>query len=98
MYQLEQHMSTVKLWQLDSSLELEYSLQQDAVLGYMDDFYREEGYRFDPVSQRANVIEFVQSPSFGALFLIVYEGQIAGYAVLAYGFSFEFGGKDGVTG
>jgi len=87
-------MATTKLWKLNPELEPEFSLQQDALVNLMREFYAEEGYGFDAKSQRERILEFVANPAYGALFLIVFDGQIAGYAVLAYGFSFEYGGKD----
>lgn len=64
------------------------------VLHMMEDFYVIDDYPFDKMMTAANLKKFVSNPELGRLWLIICEGEIIGYLVLTFGFSFEFRGRD----
>lgn len=51
------------------------------------------GYPFDRVMRQNLIRQLLEHPSQGSLWLIDHDNQPVGYAVLTYGFAFEFGGK-----
>ncbi|MDX1372914.1 MAG: GNAT family N-acetyltransferase [Nitrososphaeraceae archaeon] len=58
-----------------------------------------EFYGIDRKDKRANTLkgciaEFLNYPKYGSAFIIKYAGEIVGYVILAFGFSFEYGGRD----
>ena len=67
---------------------------QSELLQMMEDFYAIDGYEFDKDQTKQNLHDFGSNPALGRLFLIRADHDIAGYIVLAFGFSFEYGGRD----
>jgi GNAT superfamily N-acetyltransferase len=63
------------------------------LLDWIRDFYAHESIPFDPARSRATLAELIASPAFGRVFLLVAQGDAVGYAVVALGFSLEFGGR-----
>lgn len=67
----------------------------DVLVTLMDRFNRSQGYPFDAGVGRRALEVFTASPALGRLWLILTDGeQPAGYLVLSFGFSFEYGGHD----
>lgn len=64
------------------------------ILGMMERFYQIDGYPFQEAKNRRNLEQFLSHPALGRLWLIRVGEDPAGYIVLAYGFSFEYGGRD----
>ncbi|WP_299901346.1 GNAT family N-acetyltransferase [uncultured Aquimarina sp.] len=64
------------------------------VLEMMAAFNKIEGYEFDPIGREENVLAFTSDESLGRLYVMKYQQQIIGYLVLAFGFSFEYKGRD----
>jgi len=64
------------------------------ILAMMERFYAIDGYPFRPERTRRALEEFIADPRHGSLRLIEADGAVAGYAVLAVVYSFEFGGKN----
>jgi ribosomal protein S18 acetylase RimI-like enzyme len=65
-----------------------------ALLEMMRDFYAHESLRFDPgVAERA-LREMLADDRLGRVFLIGGGAEAAGYAVLTFGYSLEFHGRD----
>jgi GNAT superfamily N-acetyltransferase len=60
----------------------------------MAENYAEAGYPFDPAAARACFEALVRDPELGETWLVLVGGEIAGYAVLALGFSLEYRGRD----
>ncbi|MBI1315821.1 GNAT family N-acetyltransferase [bacterium] len=79
---------------LNSGPEPEFLLAAERALDLMAAFYTGEGYPFQRERSTALIQQFVQEPWFGDFFLIQWDSEVVGYAILAYGFSFEYGGKD----
>lgn len=66
-----------------------------AVLDMMADFNAIDGYPFDADLTRNNLLHFVNHPELGRLWLLcIHTDTIVGYACLAFGFSFEYRGRD----
>lgn len=59
----------------------------------MRDFYAIDAYPFDAEKMAANIAQFHAEPHSGRIELLLVDGQIAGYFVLTYIYSFEFGGR-----
>lgn len=64
------------------------------VLEMMASFNKIEGYDFDSIHREKNLSEFTSNLSLGRLYVITLQQQIIGYLVLAFGFSFEYKGRD----
>ena len=64
------------------------------ILAMMAGFNSEAGYRFNKARTPANLQTFILDPGLGALWTIRSGGITIGYLVLAFGFSFEYGGRD----
>lgn len=65
-----------------------------SLLGMMARFYAIDQYPFDAAKNRRNLEIFLGNEALGRLWLIRLAGETVGYIVLAYGFSFEYGGRD----
>ncbi len=63
------------------------------LLEWMRDFYAHEGIPFDPAVSEPVLRELLARPQLGHVLEIVADGRPVGYAVLALGFSLEFGGR-----
>lgn len=66
----------------------------EEVLSMMKDFNAIDHYPFDRELRHRNLIEFTQNENLGRLWVITWNGSSIGYIVLAFGFSFEYGGRD----
>jgi GNAT superfamily N-acetyltransferase len=64
-----------------------------ALLEWMRDFYAHEGIPFDPAVSEPVLRELLARPQLGRVLEILADGRPVGYAVLALGFSLEFGGR-----
>ena len=64
-----------------------------ALLAWMEDFYAHEGIPFDADRSSPTLLELLDHPAWGQVFVLVANGTPAGYAALAWGFSLEFGGR-----
>jgi len=62
------------------------------VLDLMTTFYAIDGYPIDKKVTQTNFETFISNPNLGQCFLIEFDGKVAGYVLLNYLFSFEFGG------
>lgn len=72
-----------------------YSAEDKAdVLEMMTSFNQIDGYPFDPAAGEKNLEGFTANESLGRVFLIIYENSTVGYIILAFGFSFEYNGRD----
>jgi len=60
----------------------------------MAENYAEAGYPFDPAAARACFEALARDPELGETWLVLVGGEVAGYAVLALGFSLEYRGRD----
>lgn len=63
----------------------------------MREFYAVEHLRFDEAAARRALAQILGSRVYGAVYLIRLGEEAAGYAVLAFGFSLEFEGRDALV-
>ena len=66
----------------------------DTLVEMMRDFNAHERIRFDEPEVRAALAQLFANDAYGLVCLILLGGEVAGYAVLAFGFSIEFRGRD----
>ncbi|MCB9281385.1 MAG: GNAT family N-acetyltransferase [Lewinellaceae bacterium] len=78
------------------SLEFRLAGPEDIeqILDMMEDFYAIDLYPFNREETRINVEKFIADPGLGRLWLVSTPEAVAGYAVLTFGYSFEFKGRD----
>ncbi len=63
--------------------------------GLVAAFHRHEGVKVTSDARRASINSLLGAPAQGRILLVqTHKTGIAGYAVLAFGFSLEFGGRD----
>lgn len=65
------------------------------LLTMMEDFFAMFKYPFDTTTREQQIEKLLHQKDWGQLFTFDEEGQEAGYLMLAYGYSFEFGGRIG---
>ncbi|HEX8147312.1 MAG TPA: GNAT family N-acetyltransferase [Pyrinomonadaceae bacterium] len=66
----------------------------DALVEMMRDFNAHERIAFDEPEVRAALAQLFANDSHGLACLILLNGEVAGYSVIAFGFSVEFRGRD----
>lgn len=66
----------------------------ESLLPLMADFYVHEGLTYDESLARQALLGLLKNELHGQVFLIEADAAIAGYAVLTFGYSLEFGGVD----
>ena len=64
------------------------------ILTMMEQFNSIDNYPFDRAKTEINLLEFLAHQSLGRTWVIKVDHLVIGYFVLAYGFSFEYGGRD----
>jgi ribosomal protein S18 acetylase RimI-like enzyme len=65
-----------------------------SILPLMCEFYEFEGISYDESRAIRLLTQLLNDASLGRLVIIEHETVIAGYVVLGFGFSIEFGGRD----
>ena len=65
-----------------------------AILAMMEVFYTMYNYPFDKEQTTKNLVEFIYDKRLGSLWVIREQEQTVGYVILAFGYSFSYGGKD----
>ncbi|MDQ3649920.1 MAG: GNAT family N-acetyltransferase [Acidobacteriota bacterium] len=78
---------------MDTNYKLADASDADALLVMMREFYAHEHLAFDEALARAALLEILGDGAFGRVWLISHKGEVAGYVVLTFGFSLEFGGR-----
>lgn len=63
----------------------------------MQEFYAHEELAFDEARARQSLLGLLQNEAHGHAYLIFRQGELAGYAVLTFGYSLEFGGVDALV-
>jgi ribosomal protein S18 acetylase RimI-like enzyme len=66
----------------------------DALLSMMRELNEHEGMAFDEPKARAALAQLFADERFGVAHLILFGEEPAGYLVVTFGFSIEFGGRD----
>ncbi|MCX6601475.1 MAG: GNAT family N-acetyltransferase [bacterium] len=65
-----------------------------AIVSLCRELNEHDGTPFHEARHRPAIAELIAHPEWGRIFLIETGDEVAGYAVLALGFSLEFGGRD----
>ena len=66
----------------------------DALLAMMPDLYAHDALAFDEAVARRALLGVIGDDTFGHVFLILLASEVVGYAVLTFGYSLEFHGRD----
>jgi ribosomal protein S18 acetylase RimI-like enzyme len=66
----------------------------DALAALVAEFHRESGYAFEAERVRRALRALLRDPALGRAWLVVADGVVAGYGVLTFGWSLEWGGRD----
>lgn len=69
----------------------------EALLALHRNFFAEDHYPYHEEETRANLAQLLGDPSLGRVFLLEEKGLPAGYLVLTFGFSLEFGGRNALV-
>jgi GNAT superfamily N-acetyltransferase len=66
----------------------------ELLLDFMQAYYALDGFAYDREKARAPLIPFLQNPNFGRAWLVLDGETPVGYAVLCFGYSLEWLGRD----
>lgn len=64
----------------------------ETVVPLMQEFYAIDGYPMDPIQSKVLFTAFISDEKLGKSWLLFFENKVAGYAILTFVFSFEYGG------
>lgn len=64
-----------------------------AVIEMMEEFYAIDNYPIDPIVSRDLMLEFLENDTLGKGWLILADGEVMGYVILTFVFSFEYKGR-----
>jgi GNAT superfamily N-acetyltransferase len=64
------------------------------IVGWMAQLAAQDAMRFDERVGREALERLLDSPDFGQVWLLQLDAEPAGYVVLTFGYSLEFGGRD----
>ena len=67
---------------------------REVLLGFIEAFNLEQGYAFERGRGGRVLDELLSDPALGGAWLLEVDGTAAGYLVLGFGFSLEYGGRD----
>jgi GNAT superfamily N-acetyltransferase len=79
---------------LTATAELASAARIQALVELMTEFYAESGYPLDRIWATNSFAALLNNPSWGAVWLLLDDGEVAGYVVVTVRFSMEFGGPD----
>jgi len=79
---------------MNAQFKLASEVNLSVVLKMMGDFHAIDGYPFDENIIAPLFLKMVANPEIGRFWLILADGKTIGYIVLAFGFSFEYLGRD----
>ena len=79
---------------METSFRAAETSDADTLLAMMRELYAHDRAPFDEPSARAALSQLLAEESYGLAYLILLGGEVAGYLVLTFGFSLEFGGRD----
>lgn len=64
----------------------------DLIVPMMQEFYAIDNYPIDIAISKALFLEFLENPHLGRAWLLYVDGEIVGYVILTFVFSFEYKG------
>jgi diamine N-acetyltransferase len=65
----------------------------DRLLPLIAAYYAHDGLRFEAAPMREGLVTFLADPALGRAFFLELAGELAGYALVSFGFDLEFGGR-----
>ncbi|HQR32437.1 MAG TPA: GNAT family N-acetyltransferase [Blastocatellia bacterium] len=78
----------------DLRFQLATTSDNELLLKMMQEFYQHEEITFDAANARQALHGILSNEAFGKVFLLFVNEMVAGYAVLTFGYSLEFCGRD----
>lgn len=66
----------------------------ETLLTLMQAYYVYDGHDFQAAKAHHALSQLLANPTFGLAWLIESDGKMAGYIVICFGYSLEFGGRD----
>jgi ribosomal protein S18 acetylase RimI-like enzyme len=70
------------------------STELDTLLDMIQALYKEDGYAFpDRLKAQQSVVQLIDNPAFGSIWMIEENHQPIGYVVLIFSYSLEYGGR-----
>ena len=79
---------------METSFRPALAVDAGALLAMMRELYEHERIRFDDGAARRALAQLLADDSCGVAHLILHGVETAGYLVITFGFSLEFGGRD----
>ncbi|MET0626196.1 MAG: GNAT family N-acetyltransferase [Pyrinomonadaceae bacterium] len=79
---------------METTFRIAEAADADALLTMMRELNEHEGMAFDEPKARAALAQLFADERFGVAHLMLSGGETAGYLVITFGFSIEFGGRD----
>ena len=79
---------------MEPSFRVAEPADADTLVEMMRDFNAHERIAFDETEVRDVLAQLFANDAYGLLFLILLGEKVAGYVVIAFGFSIEFRGRD----
>lgn len=77
-----------------SVIRIAEAVDVERMMPLVRDFYMYEKLVLDEARYRQLALELIGKDELGRLLVIEFEGELIGYAVIGFGFSLEFGGRD----
>jgi GNAT superfamily N-acetyltransferase len=79
-------------------MNIEYTIAAendiDLILDMMSEFYKHEQIKYNKEILRPVIIDMIQNPSLGKIWLINADSEVIGYFTLTFIFSMEYGGRN----
>ena len=79
-------------------MNIEYTIVDkndiDLLLDMISEFYKHEQIQFKKEILRSAIIDIIQNPFLGKIWLIKLDSEVIGYFALTFIFSFEYGGRN----
>ncbi|MCP2726969.1 GNAT family N-acetyltransferase [Limnofasciculus baicalensis] len=81
---------------MDITLTVAKLSESDTIMKFIQELYEHEDIRFDESIANTALSQLLEDDSLGYVWLIYGDGEAIGYLVLTFGYSLEFGGRDGL--
>jgi ribosomal protein S18 acetylase RimI-like enzyme len=87
---------SVALFYMSDHLQFRLAVASDAdlLLDLMREYYAFDGHGYDREKARAALVPLLENPNFGRVWIILDGATPVGYAVLCFGYSLEWLGRD----
>ena len=78
----------------DPQFRVALASDADLLLNFMREYYAFDGHGYDRDKARAALVPLLQNPNFGRAWIVLDGNSPVGYAVLCFGYSLEWLGRD----